>query len=311
METKGVIFDISHYMLEDGPGIRTNVFLKGCWLHCKWCSNAFGLEPYIQMAYIPTKCIGCGACIRVCEQQAITWNEQERIAVQEFKKCINCMKCVAVCPSKARNQIGREVTPHDVLKEVEKDRIFYRRGEGGVTLSGGEILMQPDFARDILRLCQYKGINTAIETSSFGKWKDLENLIQYCDTVFIDCKCMDRDHHKELTGVYNDLILENITKAAALCKNQGIELIIRFPLIPTMNDSRENIENTARFAASLQGSPLLNILPYHGFGAAKYEYLGKTYETQSLKGQMKDELQEIRNILDQIDVQYSIGGYNI
>ena len=311
MSQTGIIFDISHYMLEDGPGIRTNVFFKGCWLHCKWCSNAYGLEQRIQLAYQKKKCIGCGACLHVCEHNAIQWNEEEHIVVQDFTKCVNCMQCVSVCPAKARNQIGRLVTARDVLKEVERDRIFYRRGEGGVTLSGGEILMQPEFAKEILRLCQREGINTAIETSAFGKWEDLSEIIQYCSTVFIDCKCMDREHHKELTGVYNDIILENIVNAAKLCNELGIQFVVRLPLIPTMNDSNENICKTASFICTLEGNPLLNILPYHKFGAAKYEHLGKTYATDDLDSQSKEELKKVRDILDPTGVHYSIGGFDI
>ncbi len=311
MSQTGIIFDISHYMLEDGPGIRTNVFLKGCWLHCKWCSNAFGLEQQIQMAFQKQKCTGCGACLNVCEHQAIQWNEKEHVVMQDFKKCINCMKCVSVCLPKARNQIGRLVAAGDVLREVEKDRMFYRRGEGGVTLSGGEILMQPLFAKEILRLCQRDGINTAIESSAFGRWEDLSEIIKLCNTVFLDCKCMNRERHRELTGVYNDIILANIRQAAMLCEKRQIKLVVRLPLIPTMNDSVENIRKTAEFVQTLAGSPLLNILPYHKFGAAKYEYIGKLYETENVNSQTVEELKNIREILDASGVHYSVGGYDI
>lgn len=311
MNESGIIFDISHYMLEDGPGIRTNIFLKGCILRCKWCSNAFGLEQKIQLAYNSLKCIGCKGCLVTCQEGAISFDNNKNIAIEDFTKCTNCMKCISICPTKARTQIGREVTPLDVLKEVEKDRMFYRRSEGGVTLSGGEILLQPRFSKDVLKLCQYEGINTAIETSAMGKWDDLKGIISYCDTVFIDCKCMDRESHRELTGVYNDLIIENIVKAAEYCNRQDIDMIVRLPLIPGMNDSKENVEKTAHFVKTLNGNVLLNILPYHGFGAQKYEYIGKSYGTKDLESQSRDELDNIREILNETGVRYSIGGYNI
>ena len=223
----GTIFDISHYMLEDGPGIRTNVFLKGCPLRCIWCSNAYGLERRIQLSYDRARCTGCRKCLEVCGKNAISWDEKERSTLQDFGSCVDCMACVRVCPSKARKQIGREVTTDAVVAEVERDRMFYRRGGGGVTLSGGEILLQAEFAAEILRKCQNEGINTSIETSGFGKWEDLEGILWYCDSAFIDCKCMDGDRHRELTGVDNEKILANIGKAAEWCRSEGVRLIIR------------------------------------------------------------------------------------
>lgn len=310
MYQKGIIFDISHYMLEDGPGIRTNVFFKGCPLRCKWCSNAFGLERKMQMAYTRSKCTGCRACAVVCKNRAISFDENG-YAVQDFRKCTHCMACTLKCHSKARVQIGREVTSLDVFKEVEKDRIFYRRGQGGITLSGGEILMQPAFAAEILNLCVHEGINTAIETSAFGKWDDLSAIINLCDTVFIDCKCIDREKHMSITGVDNSIILENIKRAAALCNEKGNILIIRLPLIPTINDTEDNIMSTAAFVSGLEGTPLLNILPYHNFGVSKYETIGKKCETEALEPFTKGELERIKSLLDQSGIRYSIGGYDI
>lgn len=311
MKQTGIVFDISHYMLEDGPGIRTNVFLKGCYLRCKWCSNAYGLARQIQLAYEKTKCIGCKACLQVCPCDAIIWDEEAQCVKQDFAKCKNCMKCTAVCPAKARKQIGRVFSVEEVVKEVEKDRIFYRRGGGGITLSGGEILMQPEFAFQILARCREEGFNTTIETSGFGKWEDLKNILSQCDSAFMDCKCMDQEQHRKITGVSNEIILDNISKAAAFCHENAVRLIVRLPLIPDMNDSEQNIRDTAVFADSLPGKPLLNILPYHNFGAAKYETIGKTYETEETALQTKEELNHVREILDEMQVTYSIGGYDI
>lgn len=287
-ELKGVVFDITHYMIEDGPGIRTNVFMKGCFLKCPWCSNAYGLRPQIEVAFLTEKCIHCGKCAQA--------------APEDVDK---------ICPSGAKRQIGRVYTVDQVVREVEKDRMFYRRGDGGVTMSGGEILMQPEFVIQVLKQCQDRFINTAIETSAYGEWEALEQMIHYCDTVFIDCKCMDGKRHKQLTGVDNALILENIQKAAALCKKQGIPLIIRLPLIPGINDDRENLTATAELVKSLKGNVLLNILPYHNYGIHKYDHLGREYQMKDCQPPGRQQLDQVKALMDELGATCSIGGYNI
>lgn len=178
-------------------------------------------------------------------------------------------------------------------------------------MSGGEILMQADFAAEVLRRCQNEGINTAIETSAFGRWNDLSIIINYCDTVFIDCKAIDGNLHKELTGVDNRVILENITKAAHVCDEMGIDLIIRFPLIPSLNDDKENMTAIAGFVNGLAGNVLLNVLPYHNYGGQKYEYLGEIYATEEIEPMSKEELDGVDVFFSRISKRYSIGGYNI
>lgn len=307
----GTVFDISHYMLEDGPGIRTNVFFKGCPLKCKWCSNIYGIKPQIQLAFRKERCMGCGRCMEVCIHSAIQRQNENRCCVTDHKKCTACMQCVKVCISGARTQVGRQYSVQEVIREVEKDRKYYRRSGGGVTLSGGEILMQAEFAYQILSGCRARLINTAIETSAFGRWEELSRLISCCDTVFIDCKCMDPTLHKELTGVENGLILENIRKAAKLCEKEKICLIIRLPLIPTLNDTQKNLMETVEFVKSLPGEILLNVLPYHNYGEAKYEHVGEDYTLKEIQLPKKDFLKEVSDVLEKTGVSYSIGGYKI
>lgn len=309
MKISGTVFDITHYMIEDGTGIRTNVFLKGCPLRCLWCSNAYGLGSKVQMGFVQERCTGCGKCLNVCPYNAI--KTDENVIVTNFNKCRNCLECVSVCPSKARRQIGRVMTVDEVVREVEKDRIFYRRGNGGVTLSGGEIMMQPTFAKEILSECKKRFINTAVETSAMGRWEDLEKILYFCDQVFIDCKAIDSTLHKKLTGVDNQIIIENIKKAADYCVQNSIKLIIRLPLIPGKNDGRENILMIGHFVRELCGKPLLNILPYHNYGVNKYAHIGQKYDLEELLPPDRKQVMAVRGILDDVGVNYSVGGYNI
>ena len=325
---EGTVFDISHYMLEDGPGIRTNVFFKGCPLRCKWCSNVYGLCKNIELSFDKEKCFGCMACIKACPKDAVEFDDESKKSLTDFEKCheINLsledeaeckgcnFECVKACPNGARKKIGFKISSDKVFKEIEKDRAFYRRSEGGVTLSGGEILMQPGFAKEVLKKCNLNGINTAIETSGFGKWEDLSEIINYCDTVFMDLKCFDIKKHKELTGVSNEIILENIKKASEKCRKKKIRFVVRIPLIPGLNDDEENLKQTAGFVKALSDSEnpvLLNILPYHNFGEGKYELIGKDYELKEIKPPSKEDLERVKDILKTTKVDFSIGGYDI
>lgn len=306
----GTVFNITKYMLEDGPGIRTVIFLKRCPLRCRWCSNPLGQSGKPSLVYLKHKCISCQACIETCPEEAVFLDEEGKIG-RNLEKCTNCGKCIQVCPVGARELRGRTMTVKEVLEKVEKDRIFYRRGSGGVTLSGGEILMQPRFATRIVQEASDRLIHTAIETCAFGQWKDLLSILHYTDLAFIDIKHMDPSVHQRLTGRDNCRILENIRKAAQFCLERGRKLILRLAVVPGFNDSMENLHEINRFLRDLPGNWELNLLPYHRYGVSKYDWLGMKYELQEVAVPSRERLEELTNYFRSHGVICSLGGGEI
>ncbi len=295
-QLKGLIFNIQRYSIYDGAGIRTLVFMKGCPLNCFWCSNPESQFPFQEVILEPSKCIGCGRCIEVCPTGAAKIKNQ----LETKKICINCGKCVEVCPSNARQMFGRYMNVKDIMKEVEKDLPFYR-GSGGVTVSGGEPLMQADFIKIFLKNCLRKGINTTIETCGYAKWEDFEKVLEYSSCVLYDIKHMDSQKHREITGVGNELILQNAKKIAALGKN----MIIRVPIIPGYNDSFENIEAIARFANILRIEEI-HLLPYHRLGESKYYQLGRNYKLRGIRSPNKEFILKRKKIMELFNLKIRV-----
>lgn len=308
--SQGTVFNITKYMLEDGPGIRTVIFLKGCPLRCRWCSNPLGQSRGASLAYLKHKCVSCQACIEVCPEKAAFLDTEGKIG-RNLEKCTNCGKCIQVCPVGARELRGKTMTIKEVLEKVEKDRIFYRRGSGGVTLSGGEILMQPQFAARILQECSDRLIHTAIETCAFGEWKDLHSILPFIDLAFIDIKHMNTSTHKELTGHDNLRILDNIRKVAQFSFDRGKKLILRLAVVPGLNDSVENLEEVSSFLRQLPGNWELNLLPYHRYGVSKYDWLGIKYELQEVKIPSRERLEELTHFFRSRGLICSLGGGEI
>ena len=306
---KGHIFEIAQYMTEDGPGIRTVVFFKGCPLRCKWCSNPYGLQKEKQLSVNHIRCSNCGSCVEACGSRAIT--RTQGCVTTDFGQCIGCGACLSRCSNGARNLIGIETSVEEIISEIESSRMYYRHGEGGVTISGGEVLLQHEFAAELLRECGRRMVSTAIETSGFGQWEHLNQLIGLCDYIFIDLKHMDSNIHKELTGADNEQILTNIEKTANVCASTRRTLIVRMPLIPKINDSKENLLKTAEFVGQLSGNVELNLLPYHNLGAQKYAFIGKDYPLIELEPLKNAELDWVRELLNQSGINYSIGGGNV
>ncbi len=258
LNTTGRIFDIQRFSVHDGPGVRTIIFLKGCFLRCKWCCN-----PESQKREIETMIV----------------DGKEKV-------------------------MGRDVTVEELMTEIEKDRIYYRRSGGGVTLSGGESLAQPDFAAAILRACKEKGINTALESTACAGYDKIEKLLPYLDLYLMDIKHINSEKHRQFTTQPNELILENAKKLAVDAK----KLIIRVPVIPTFNDTEQEIRHIAQFTKSLKTVDELHLLPYHRLGEDKYKGLGRPYEMKGIDLIPDEQIQKLEKVVEETGLNCRIGG---
>ncbi len=265
----GLVFNIQRYSVHDGPGIRTTVFLKGCPLHCAWCHNPESISPRREMVVMETRCIGCGECGRACEL-ADAADGEGCLPIQNGR-CTWCGACVEACPTAARQVIGREMSVEEVMRAVLQDRVFYEDSGGGVTFSGGEPLMQPDFLAELLAASRAAGLHTTVDTCGMAKIEHLLGIAPLTDLFLYDLKLMDEARHREFTGASNRVILENL-QALGLTHRQ---IWIRVPLVPGVNDDQPALEKTARFAASVPGVRQVNVLPFHRTGTPKARRLGK------------------------------------
>lgn len=289
---KGVIFDVQNYSLHDGEGIRTLVFMKGCPLRCIWCSNPESQNFNIEIGSLVKNCIRCGKCLEVCEENAICLPDFQIIR----DRCNNCLKCAKACRVKAKKIIGIEITVDELIDIVEQDRIFYKNSGGGVTVGGGEPVGQSDFVSAFLYTCKTRNINTSIETCGYASKEVFEKTVEYTDVILFDIKHMDSKKHRELTGVRNEIILENAKRAG-----KYKDIIIRTPIIPGLNDDLVNIMETIRFASSLPKLVRMELLPYHNLGESKYDWIGKEYFLKNKKTyNTKEGREELRNRLNEI-----------
>lgn len=295
----GIIFNIERYAVFDGPGIRTIVFLKGCHLHCRWCQNPEGQNPEVELAFFADNCIGCMNCTSVCPHGAIYI--VNGMSTTDWDRCKQSHKCVEVCQTEARKQVGEKITAEQVVEEVEKDVAFYRRSGGGVTLSGGEPIMQPDFAAEILRLCRSKYISTTVETSGFARSDDLMKVLEYADFIYYDVKHMDSKKHMEGTGFGNELTLENLEKIPV-----GRNLVVRVPVVPGYNDSEKNIRETAIFVRKMGKIKKIELLPYNRLGVLKYERIGKKYLLSDLETPTAREMSKLQSLVESCGIQCEV-----
>ncbi len=257
-QTKGRIFNIQRFSIHDGPGIRTIVFFKGCFMRCAWCCN-----PESQSYEI----------------QTMTENGKQKT-------------------------VGRDVTVEELLPELLADENYYRRSGGGITLSGGEILGQPDFARDLLRACKENGLHTAVESTANAPFESIEKILPYLDLYLMDIKHMDSTKHKEYTGVPNERILENAKKIAA----SGVELVIRTPVVPSFNDTAAEIKAISKFAATLPSVKEHHLLPYHRLGQDKYDGLGRKYSLKEIEPPTQEKMEYLLSVAEESGLRCQIGG---
>ena len=299
--SKGIIFNIQRYSIHDGPGIRTTVFLKGCPLNCWWCQNPESQLSGQEMVFWEDRCMGCGACSTICPSNAI--QIKNGIPATEKEKCILCGKCIEKCPTLAREMIGKKITAEEVLKEIEKDLVFYEESGGGVTFSGGEPLKQSKFLERLLNGCREKKIHTAVDTSGHIPWGILNKIHSKVDLFLYDLKIMDNERHKKYTGVSNELILENLKKLSSVHNN----IFVRFPVIPGINDDYQNIKKMGEFLSSLKIAQV-NLLPYHYIGVDKYRRLGRTYHLTAAQPPSKEKLSEVSAILSKFNLNVKLRG---
>jgi len=288
----GMIFDIKRYAVHDGPGIRSTVFLKGCPLRCAWCHNPEGIAPGPQLAVNPRCCIGCRACVAACPRGAIELSYAGPVVTREC--CDDCGACARACPSEALTMRGERVSAEYVIGELAADRAFYDDSGGGVTVSGGEPLLQPEFAQAILSGCCDLGLHTTLDTSGHGSPEALDALLPSVDLILYDLKFMDAAAHLLHTGARNRLILDNLMG----CSDSGIPIIIRVPIVPGYTAAPENISAIAQFAAGLSAPPLaIELLGYHRFASAKYAAVGMDCALGSVEPPSAAMLEELADLV--------------
>lgn len=297
------IFDIKRYAINDGPGIRIVIFLKGCNLNCAWCHNPESISGETERMYAPAKCIQCGTCVMACPEKAITLTPEGIITDAEL--CEMNGRCAEVCPTKAIEISGKPMSVSEIMNEIEKERVFFDQSGGGVTFSGGEPLLQSQFLIELLDECGKRGIHRAVDTAGLVHTEIILHVAKRTDLFLYDLKMIDSEKHRKWVGVPNEKILENLKVLA----ETGAKIIIRIPLIGGVNDDAENMKATARFVAELSGEKKeVNLLPYHKIAQTKYQKLGRPDEFQLLEEPTKEAKTRAVSIFKQLGLEASIGG---
>lgn len=288
-DQKGMIFNVQRYSLHDGPGIRTIVFFKGCPLTCLWCANPESQQLYPEMLIRKVNCIGCGACVSACTNHALTLTSDG--IEMDRSLCQRCGKCAQVCNSNGITVVGRAVTVQELYKEIIEDKVFFDVSNGGITFSGGEPFMQPEFLKAMLLKCKENHLHTIIETCGQAPQEVVEDILPYVDGFYYDLKIMDPQKHKTFTGMTNERILSNLSMIASHKK----EVLVRTPLLPGINDDEENIRAIGQFLKSI-GITTIQLLPYHAYGVAKYQSIGRSYQLD-IKSPTEESMTEAASLL--------------
>lgn len=307
-----LVTNTQRFSVNDGPGIRTNVFIKGCHLYCSWCHNPECINPSVGIYWKRTLCQQCGTCLTVCPREAVhppipveEARESDTYYKIDLQKCDKCMKCVEACPYGALTKVGEPLSIEEMLNEVERDFPFYVNSGGGLTVTGGEPADQPEYVLELLKKGKERGLHICLDTSGHCPWDVLEGMLDYVDIFLYDLKQLDTNKHKKATGVGNELILANLKRLLGA----GATVWIRIPVIPGFNDSPEYIESVAQFLKGLS-PPVerVDLLPFHNYCQEKYRWLGldwKFGETESLD---QSEVEPLKDILESHGIPTTIGG---
>ena len=297
---QGLVFNVMRYALHDGPGIRTTVFFKGCPLSCWWCHNPESRRPQPELMYFRERCLGCGTCVAACPEHAISARDG---GVATSDACRVCGACAPVCPADAREIVGRWMTLEEVLAEVEKDRIFYDESGGGVTFSGGEPLLQPEFLEALLLACRARGLHTTVDTCGLASPEILLRLAPLVDLFLFDLKLLDAEQHARYVGVSNETILANLE----LLARGGRTVIVRFPVIPGINDAAGQVAQMIAFLTRL-GLRRIDLLPYHKIAQDKYHRLQLEYRLAGVEPPGEARMQEMAAGFERAGFAVRIGG---
>lgn len=272
----GIVFNIQKFSIHDGPGIRTTVFLKGCNNECQWCHNPESLEMQPQLQFFSERCIGCGACFQICPNQVHVLQDDKRVIFRD--RCKNCGLCIDACYSGALEFAGKSMSSNEVIDEILKDKVYYESSCGGVTFSGGEPILQRDFLKELLINCKSLSLHTTVQTAGNYQWEWLSDLLPYIDLVMYDIKAYDSNIHKKYVGTDNKRILENLY----MLSQSDQVIVVRTPIISSVNDSKEEINNIAKMIKDYPRLLYYELIPYHNLGISKVIQLGQEYNYEFL-----------------------------
>jgi pyruvate formate lyase activating enzyme len=298
---EGMIFSIQRYSIQDGPGIRTTVFMKGCPLQCKWCSNPESQSSYPEIMVRRQKCQACERCTESCESGAI--NLVDGAAHINRSVCVRCMSCVDACPTGTLETVGKSMSLEEVVEESSRDELFYQNSGGGVTLSGGEPLYQPEFTYHLLKSCKERALSTALDTCGYTPWENLESILQFTDLILFDLKHLDPEMHLKGTGVRNELIRDNLKRIVLGGKTR---VWIRIPVITGYNDSEQYMMDLAVFVRDMPVEKI-SLLGYHEWGKSKYASLGREYPLDGTAALDEERLDRLRSIMESEGLSVTIG----
>ncbi len=291
-EVTGTVFNVQRYSIDDGPGIRTTVFLKGCPLKCLWCSNPESQSQYPEITHRDASCIHCGQCVQVCTYQAIAVDDAGVHIARD--RCTACGKCVEVCDPQVLKMMGKLMTVAEVFEIIERDVEYYESSNGGVTLCGGEPLLQPEFTTALLKRSKESGLHTCLDTSGYGASSALRRMLPYTSLVFYDVKHTDLESHRKFTGKPNTLVMKNLE----LIVESGTPVVIRVPVIPGVNDSENHFARLAEIVSAMSKDLSVNLLPYHRYGLGKYKMLDLEYKLTDLQPPTKEEMHKAKGIIE-------------